>query len=462
MEKIKFWIALWAGKFFIHVYRLLGKEQDDRPGMLSMKICNHFLTYVSKPELTVIVTGTNGKTTVTNLLAEMLSLSGKKTVFNLYGANTNAGQAITMLKCVNIFNKPTVDAVVLESDELMSYFAFPQLDADYILITNIARDSMFRNASPDYIQGKLKEGIELSKKATLILNGDDPLSCVFEGNNKEVYFGVCDQHTPVYDHHIDDFPACHICGYPPVYNYRNYRHIGDYYCPHCGFKAPQRDFMVSAITDEKMTIRERDGRKFDYPLISGDIHQLYNVASIIALLRDYGYSPEKISDLLSQIKLPEVREFAANVNGVDVICKTLKTQNSTGSSVTMESLAHEEGNMIVIVGMDEEFKGSNSNLCEVGTYIYDFDYEFLNRDNLKQLIIAGDRAYDHQLRALLSGIPKEKISVTLHNGDAFQYVDLEDVDKVFVLKNNFGYASIKAVYQQIVEALERKEQGYED
>ncbi|MBR0385113.1 MAG: hypothetical protein IJI05_01030 [Erysipelotrichaceae bacterium] len=369
MERLTFWLALWAGKLCVWVYKLLGKEFDDRPGMLAMKICYHFMTYVNKPKLNVVVTGTNGKTTMTYLLANMLQKNGQKTIYNKWGANANAGQAICLLQCVNIFNRPIVDAVILESDELLGAFSFPQLKPNYIIVSNIARDSMFRNASPDFIFNKMNEGIALTPDSTVLLNADDPISSQLAADGKRVFYGVCNLHKPDYPHHINDFASCTVCGHQPVYNYRNYRHIGDYYCPNCGFKAPERQFMLSEITGDHLTVSEYGKEKHEYPVISDDVHNLYNFTAIIALLRHAGYKPETIAHLLSQIKMPNAREFATKVNGVDVICKTLKTQNSTGTSVTMESLAEEEGNMVVIVDMDEEFTGSRANLCEVGTYL---------------------------------------------------------------------------------------------
>ncbi|MBR0385112.1 MAG: DUF1727 domain-containing protein [Erysipelotrichaceae bacterium] len=82
------------------------------------------------------------------------------------------------------------------------------------------------------------------------------------------------------------------------------------------------------------------------------------------------------------------------------------------------------------------------------------DYEFLNKPNITQLIIAGDRCYDHQMRALLSGIPREKITTTMKNIDAWKYVRLDNVDKVFVLKNNFADHSSRVVFDEIVKKLQ--------
>ena len=108
--RIRFWIALWAGKLAMAVLKLLGKEEDDRPGILIYRLCPDFLKYVRKPKYTVAVTGTNGKSTVTALINDLFRAMGMKTSFNTWGANLKAGHCYLMAKSVNILNRPLVDA----------------------------------------------------------------------------------------------------------------------------------------------------------------------------------------------------------------------------------------------------------------------------------------------------------------------------------------------------------------
>lgn len=61
---IRFAIALWGGKFFLFWYCHTGHVRNDKPGMAAMRLYGGFLQYVAKPKLTIVVTGTNGKTTI--------------------------------------------------------------------------------------------------------------------------------------------------------------------------------------------------------------------------------------------------------------------------------------------------------------------------------------------------------------------------------------------------------------
>ena len=67
-----FYIALIIAKLHLAILKLFHKEKDDKPGFLAYKLCPNFLEKLNKPDIVIGITGTNGKTTTTNLLAEAL------------------------------------------------------------------------------------------------------------------------------------------------------------------------------------------------------------------------------------------------------------------------------------------------------------------------------------------------------------------------------------------------------
>lgn len=75
---LRFIISLWASKLCLFLFKHTGRERDDRPGILALRLCPDFLDRVKKPQLVVAVTGTNGKTTISNLVSNILNLEGKR------------------------------------------------------------------------------------------------------------------------------------------------------------------------------------------------------------------------------------------------------------------------------------------------------------------------------------------------------------------------------------------------
>ena len=103
---IRFFLGLWAGKFLMLINKIKGDERDDRPGLLAYRFTSKILKRLAKPKLTIVVTGTNGKTTTSSLITDLLREEGLKVAYNDWGANTLAGHIRCLLGAVNIFNKP--------------------------------------------------------------------------------------------------------------------------------------------------------------------------------------------------------------------------------------------------------------------------------------------------------------------------------------------------------------------
>lgn len=455
MRKIRFFIALWAGKLLLFIFKRIGRTRDDKPGMASMRLCEDFLAQVAKPKLTIAVTGTNGKTSISSMVAEMLRKQGMTVSYNDWGANHHAGQARCILDTVSIFNRPIKDACVIESDELISPINIPRIKPHYMIVNNVARDSMLRNANPEYIADQLRKACEGSPDTVVIINADDPLCCFIGENNRRVYFGADDLNSNPFENIAKDFTACPVCGAPVKYDYRNYRHIGRFACTNCDVSTPERDYFARNISgDGKMFSVQEKGGSYEYPLISSAVHNVYNTAAIVALMRDLGNSPEAVAKLLAEAKLPEFRETAKSVDGVEVISRVAKGQNATSVSTIFEQVAKDESKKELIILLDEIFE--NPKKQETIAWIYDTDYEFLNNENIRKIIVGGPRCKDHYLRLLLAGLPKEKICCVKDIFETAKLVNHEGLDKILILHDVNCVSRGHAVRDAVIEHIKAK------
>ena len=98
MASIRFHVALAAAKISKVVIRLLGRNATHTPGVIALKICPDFLAQAPKAPLTICVTGTNGKTTCSNMITDILEKDGRRVVSNRTGSNIVPG-------CVTLWNK---------------------------------------------------------------------------------------------------------------------------------------------------------------------------------------------------------------------------------------------------------------------------------------------------------------------------------------------------------------------
>lgn len=457
IDRIRFWISLWGGLFFLYLFRFTGNEQDDRPGSAALKLYKGFLKDVAKPKLTIVVTGTNGKTTISSVITDILRMQGLTVAYNDWGANARPGQARCLLDAVNIFNHPIKDAAVIETDELTSPLTVPYIRPNYIIVNNLARDSMLRNGHPEHIYNQLAKAIDATPGAVVIVNADDPICNGLGTKNRLLHFGMEDQKVPHKPTIVDDFTVCPVCGSAPGYRYRNARHIGDYFCPQCDFKAPHRDYFGTQVdyAARTMTVREPDGSRSSYPLISDALHNAYNLMAVIASLRDYGISSADLASCLQKVQLPASRERRLNVNGIDLITHIAKGQNPTAVSTVMEYISQDDADMEVVMFLDEVFE--NPLDMEAISWIWETDYEALKKDNIKKIIVAGERHLDHRVRLLTAGIPAEKIVHAPKEEDAIHLVDIHGIQKIYLLHD--VHAISRSV--RICEAIQNriKEEG---
>ena len=189
MSKLRFYIAMLAAKTARLGLKLLGRNATYLPGKIAVKICKDFMGHLRLPETVICVTGTNGKTTVSNMLTKILRDCGYSVTNNSYGSNIQAGVATALLEDSDFLGRSCKDIAVLEVDERSSLLVYPYVKPTMILCNNIMRDSVKRNAHTDFISFIINKGIPAGTR--MILNADDVI-CAHLGldNPDRTYFGI--------------------------------------------------------------------------------------------------------------------------------------------------------------------------------------------------------------------------------------------------------------------------------
>lgn len=449
---IRFFLGLWAGKFLMLINKIKGDERDDRPGLLAYRFTSKILKRLAKPKLTIVVTGTNGKTTTSSLITDLLREEGLKVAYNDWGANTLAGHIRCLLGAVNIFNKPIVDVAVLEADEKTSIDTFPDIDPDYIVVTNICRDSIRRNAYPSYINSILERAINTVPRAKLILNADDPISSFVNCPNEKRFFAIEKDFDGVKNYMADDFRVCPKCYNEVKYLYQHYRHIGKFICPKCGFKSKEADFIGSNIDydNKTMNIRNKD-KTILCPIVSDSIFNAYNVMAVYTFAKFYGLDDNKIIEDFKKIHVPKLRENRLIVNGIEIAMQMTKGQNVSASSTVFDYLACDNSNFEVIMILNEAY--GNVDETETVTWLYETDFEFLNKDNVKKIIVGSNKYLDYVVRLLMAGIDREKIVCVEDEYETSRYVSTKGIDKIYILYEVDCYTKAKNIEDEVIRRI---------
>lgn len=449
---LRFLFALAVSKAVYHGMRLLGRQASYLPGWFAVKLCSDYLRHIRKAETVICVTGTDGKTTTANLLSDLLTASGRKVANNRIGSNTEFGIATAMTCSVTLGNRCRVDAVVLEVDEHYARIVCPKVRSDYIVITNVLRDSLQRNAHPEYVAGKLSQ-IDCPH-AKLILNADELCSALLLPENPRVYYAIARQEGDgvIPPNRVNDCPDCPRCGAALDYDYVRYAHVGHVHCEKCGFASPAADWLAEGLDtkNRRLTLRHGD-RVYDMPMLHDSVFNIYNELAAVAVLYEMGLSADAIRAALEATALTKTRLTEMQVGGVTVVSMMAKSNNSLPVSMVFDYIRKKPGKKAVILALDDLDESKSSE--RIG-WIYDTDYAFLNDENIVQIIATGVRCWDHEVRLLLAGVPREKLVCMQDELAAIEQLHRSGTESVYLLHDMSSYSRSVAALEKIRKVLE--------
>ncbi len=446
-KTFKFFFALYITKGLQILTKIFSRERGTNlPGKLAMKICPDFLKQIGKPKTIIMVTGTNGKTSVSNFLNNIFIKNSISTVNNSKGSNLNNGVASALIEVSTLFGNVNKDVGIFEIDERGSRYVYNDIIPNYLICTNLFRDSIKRNGHSEFILDKMNEN--LPNETVLVLNADDPISINLGVKNKKIYFSVIGSKNN-YDDIVKDVTICPKCKNKLVYEYRHYHHIGKVKCEYCNYKSPKSDFTVVKIDKENnLFIVSENKREYVYELISDSIFNIYNMISAISICRLYGLSHEKIYKAFKETKIKKDRADTKYIKNKEIITMLSKNQNPISCSRTFNHVKNDSGKKVVIlIVTDSKDKKHGS---EDISWIYDTDFEYLNDPNINQIIVAGTRYLDVIIRLKLANIAKEKITGVENYNNIINNIYFNDFEKIYILYELYAYDITKKLKKEII------------
>ena len=448
-----FYIALWIAKSVLFILKITGRNATSLPGKLAIRICPDFLGRLEKPKTIIGVTGTNGKTTVCNIINDILTANGFDFINNKYGSNIDRGIATTLIQGATLLGKAKKNLAVLEIDERSANKVFPYVTPTYLVCTNLFRDSLMRNAHTEFIADVLDKYIP--KETIMIENADDLISSQIAENNKKIYFSIDGLPTDLdhFENLTRDIRVCPNCYSNLEYDYVRYHHIGKAHCPNCNFKTPEADYVLNNLDlpNKKMTVELKDNEE-TYALISDNIINIYNTLAAITALKQLGLTYEQINIPLKNIKIVETRYSKEEYKGYEIVTQLAKGMNPIACSLAFDYTRKHPGNKAVIVILDDLHQEASGS--ENTAWLYDTDYEFLNDKEIKQIIIAGPRYMDAYVRLLLADIPEEKIVHKCDILEATSELKLDGIEEIFILHDLYSLKETKQIKQKVKEIID--------
>ena len=209
---------------------------------------------------TILVVGTNGKTTTAGLIAEIVGDADGRPIANRSGANMRQGIMSTLLAASDLHGRLQRDGdrrrrAVFEVDEMALEQILPELGPSIIVATNLFRDQLDRYGEADAIVDRWSAALELAAERSLLVHcADDPrLAMLAAGSSlPTLTFGLAgppgdrDQHVEA-GSAIADPVACRTCGRQLEYAWRSIGHLGSLACPEGHVRRLAPDLAVEVL-----------------------------------------------------------------------------------------------------------------------------------------------------------------------------------------------------------------------
>lgn len=146
------------------------------PGLVVERLDPGFLTRIlgRLPYGVVAVSGTNGKTTTTKMIVEILEAQGLRVFTNRTGSNFSRGVVAAAVQQCSFGGKLEADIAVLELDEAHAMHFIAKVAPRFTLLLNVLRDQLDRFGEIDTTAKFLRRLAEATTEG-LVVNREDPL-----------------------------------------------------------------------------------------------------------------------------------------------------------------------------------------------------------------------------------------------------------------------------------------------
>lgn len=429
--------AIIACKLVRTVARVLKKGGTAKPGEIALKICPDLLRVVSRGVETVVVTGTNGKTTSCRMLEEAFARAGKPCVVNRSGANLMSGIVTEFVMDCTLGGKCRKKYAVMECDEGWTKHVLPAMQPKAFLVTNLFQDQVDRYGDVSNTLAAVRAGVEGSPDTTLVLCADDPVSASlgFGVPNPVVWYGLeaaCG--TAGAQPGAREIRACMACGAELQYSYVNYAHLGGWRCPGCGRERPTPDVAVTSLLElgadgSRVLLRASDGEKELY-VNQPALYNVVNAAGCVAAATAMGLGAAAGRAAVEQFRcgFGRMEKFDLGA-GVRMIL----IKNAAGCSQVLQFLARQTAPFRVVFVTNN--RGADG--TDIG-WLADADFEQLSgMEPLRGVTCAGICAQQVRARLARSGVADALVDVQTDYAALADAVCASDVP-VFLLPSYTG------------------------
>ncbi len=366
--------SIWIGKLLRALTRLKGGGGSALPGYWIERINPAFLNYsLNKlPDGVIIVTGTNGKTSTTKIIADLLTAHGYKVLTNRSGGNFVRGILSTVIKEINWRGKLNFDIAVFEQDEAYAVRFVRRYRPRGVVALNVGRDQLDRFGEIDKTAALIGEAVKAAK-GFVVLNAND--SRIAKLKNKA--------RAPVHWFGHDENLAGHFAS-----DDQHHAEEVDF------FQATSPEVRLDKVSDQKIAV-SIDQEPYELKTILHGVQNALNAVAGLTVLR--ALDPELSMEVTAEALAIAEPAFG---RGETIKLKSggqLKLQLVKNPASFRHNLNHlDEVYGAVGIAINDDYADGRD-----VSWLWDVDFQSLKDHNI---ICGGSRAYDMAVRLKYDGL----------------------------------------------------------
>lgn len=353
--------------------RALGKGSGVMvAGRLILALAPNSVKKLASGKKVILVSGTNGKSTTSRLIAEALRTKFS-VAHNRTGANLHPGIAQALGE------HPKAQFAVLEVDELVMPWAIEQTNPDLIVLLNLGRDQLDRLSEVRIVSSKWRSALQ-GKQMKVLASCDDPFVVYAATSAGEVTWFSAGERGHM------DAATCPECG-----ALLNWSDSGASFNCSCGFKKPESKWRLK-----------------DQILISGNMEleiksqipgkaALQNAARALIVADSYGVDLISANEAINKISSVDGRFAIKKI--ADTKFRLLLSKNPASWRETLQTSAHGPKDVLLVVNANTQDGKDTS-------WLWDVDFQPLQNRNV---LVSGDRRIDVSARLTVQGITHQVV-----------------------------------------------------
>ena len=378
------------------------------PGLVMERTDPGFLerTLSRLPRGVIVVSGTNGKTTTTKMVVQLLREQGLKVFTNRTGSNFVRGVLASLLTEVDAAGNLDADIAVLELDEAHAVHFVAQVRPRACLLLNVMRDQLDRFGEIDYT-ASLLHSIAKATSDVVVLNGDDPRlaapAFLEDVTARVVSFGAGEDLRSLFL--SDDDLRTGLAS------------------PRDRGEGPGPRVTLEAINGQRATVRV-DGASHEVDFAIPGVHNLLNACAALGVVLEVLGEDADLPGLLATLGTVQAafgRGEVLTLDGRPVQLSLVK--NPAGFRMGLLSAAAQaQAGEVVVVAINDEYADGRDM-----SWLWDVDFAALRSGGVA--VVTGVRAWDMALRLRYDDVEVTDVEPDLRKAVALMRRAATDADR---------------------------------